>query len=549
MKFKTLLLALLCSTALTSQAQITDRKLPAKWSNLVEGGTFKDRFLPMKGSKLSSDDAWGAACVKPRFIDNGVENKDYSYWGGNILQDKNGMFHMYVCGWKENTPKGHMSWAGSDVFHATAKKLHGPYSIQEKIGHGHNPEAFVLNGGRIVIYRINGCYIADSYDGPWEKSELTFNTRDRKIIEGLSNFSFCKREDGSFIAVCRGGGMWISKDGISPYNQVTDERVYPPVDGRFEDPVIWKDHVQYHLIVNDWYGRIAWYLRSKDGVNWITDDGVAYEPGIAVHPDGRKEDWFKYERLKVFQDEYGRAIQANFAVIDTLKHYDLPNDIYSSKNITIPLNPGLLLSIENEVSFTNKPNQITLRVRSEKAFNPQKQMDLKSIRFGLSKDVDYGKGFAVASSKKDGKDLILTFNTEGLEIPKDEFALKLIAKDKKKQMIYGYTRLPNVEYNVPILSAQRTKEVLKSYSTHWTIRVENFGQVSAENAKVYIKSIRGDKTVILGEYEVGTIDPYQSKDIEAHFRSDLTQYDRGNYEISVQYKDEIPNKFTFTRNK
>lgn len=54
-------------------------------------------------------------------------------------------------------------------------------------------------------------------------------------------------------------------------------------------------------------------------MNWVVDPGEAYMPGVAVHADGQVEDWFKYERLKVYQDKYGRAIQANFAVIDTLK--------------------------------------------------------------------------------------------------------------------------------------------------------------------------------------------------------------------------------------
>ena len=35
--------------------------------------------------------------------------------------------------------------------------------------------------------------------------------------------------------------------------------------------------------------------------------------------------------LKVFQDEKGRAVQMNFAVIDTIKWNDLPNDKHSSK--------------------------------------------------------------------------------------------------------------------------------------------------------------------------------------------------------------------------
>ena len=91
------------------------------------------------------------------------------------------------------------------------------------------------------MYVIDGYYIADQVNGPWQYGKFTFNPRDRKIIEGLSNLSFAKRQDGSYLMVCRGGGIWISKDGIAPYEQITDKRVYPPVKGEFEDPVIWRD--------------------------------------------------------------------------------------------------------------------------------------------------------------------------------------------------------------------------------------------------------------------------------------------------------------------
>ena len=162
-----------------------------------------------------------------------------------------------------------MFWRNSTVFHAVGDKLEGPYAISDTIGKGHNPEAFRLQDGRVVVYVIDGYYIADQVNGPWQYGKFTFNPRDRKIIEGLSNLSFAKRQDGSYLMVCRGGGIWISKDGIAPYEQITDKRVYPPVKGEFEDPIIWRDSLQYHLIVNDWLGRIAFYQRSKDGIHWV----------------------------------------------------------------------------------------------------------------------------------------------------------------------------------------------------------------------------------------------------------------------------------------
>ncbi|MCP4228918.1 MAG: hypothetical protein GY771_02060, partial [bacterium] len=205
-----------------------------------------------------------------------------------------GKYHLYACRWLESSLRGHSEWGKSIVVHAVADMSTGPYKVKDTIGPGHNPEAFQLTDGRYVIYTTRGYYIADDLSGPWASKKFKFNKRDRRIIEGLSNLTFSRREDGSFLMVCRGGGIWLSETGISPYNQVTDRRVYPAVEGRFEDPVVWRTNIQYHLIVHDWLGRIAYYMRSKDGINWKLDPGEAYLPGLAKYTDGTVVDWYKY---------------------------------------------------------------------------------------------------------------------------------------------------------------------------------------------------------------------------------------------------------------
>ena len=96
-----------CATALSASAQITDRPRPAEWDKLIPGGKYVDRFEAMQGNKLS-DKVWGAQEVLPRFVDNGIEHPDISFWGGNILKGKEGKYHLFVCGWPENAEKGHM---------------------------------------------------------------------------------------------------------------------------------------------------------------------------------------------------------------------------------------------------------------------------------------------------------------------------------------------------------------------------------------------------------------------------------------------------------
>ena len=537
---KLLSLLALSFVGATLHAQVTDRERPAEWDHLIHGARFMDRFLPMpdgtKGQAL-----WGTDSVQGRYVDNGIEHPDISFWGGNILQTPDGTYHLYVCGWPELSPKGHMFWGNSTVFHATCDNPIGPFRIVNSVGKGHNPEAYRLDDGRIVVYVIDGYYIAENEDSPvWTYGKFRFDARDRRIIEGLSNLTFARRPDGSRLLVCRGGGVWVSRDGLGTYHQLTDKRVYPAVRGEFEDPVIWRDSLQYHLIVNDWLGRIAFYQRSKDGVHWITEDGEAYVPGISVHPDGEVEQWFKYERLKIFQDDYGRAIQANFAVIDTIKWEDLPGDRHSSKNISIPLNKGLLLEVLNETPITASTRTIDLKIRAEEGFDPLTELDIASLRFGTHAEVNYGRGCKPLRSKASGKDLIVTFKAKGSGITPDEFAPKLIGKDAQGGMVFGYARLPYVDYQPALLSARRP-QYNKETST-LEVQVENYGLAASRPTQV---SVYADGT-LLGDITLDTLQPYASHTAQI---AGVNAHDPAatNYEVVFSIEGKEIERNTFAR--
>lgn len=512
----------LCFTA--ASAQITERERPVEWQQLVKGARFMDRFLPMPDGTQAKG-IWGADSVLNRYVDNGIELPETSFWGGNMLQTADGKYHLYVCGWPESSPKGHMFWSNSTVYHTVCDNPIGPFKIQNSVGKGHNPEAFRLKDGRVVVYVIDGYYIAEKEDSPvWTYGKFDFDSRDRKIIEGLSNLTFARRQDDSYLMVCRGGGVWISKDGLSTYYQLTDKRVYPDVEGRFEDPVVWRDDLQYHLIVNDWLGRIAFYQRSKDGVHWVTEPGEAYIPGVSFHADGEVEHWFKYERPKVFQDKYGRAIQMNFAVIDTVKWNDLPNDKHSSKNISIPLNKGMLLSVLNEKGITSSTRAIEVKITAEEGFNPQTDVDVESLRFGSYTEVNFGRGCKAVKTRDSDKDLIVVFNGRGNGITADEFAPKMIGKDKHGNMIYGYARLPYVDYKPALPSARRP--VYDKEKGELKVEIQNFGLSASRLMEVEVVS----KGVTLGRKEVQSMQPYEIRDLS--FRPTAVSFDeKSQYEV------------------
>ena len=79
----------------------------------------------------------------------------------------------------------------------------------------------------------------------------------------------------------------------------------------------------------------------------------------------------------------------NFAVIDTIKWNDLPNDKHSSKNICIPLNKGMRLSILNKKKITPSTRNIEVRILAEEGFAPQTDVDVKSLRFGSYTEVNF----------------------------------------------------------------------------------------------------------------------------------------------------------------
>jgi len=482
MRSRVLILAWLmcCLFALDAHAQSVERSRPAEWKGLAYGGRFMDRFLPMPADGPLTRETWGADNVKPRYVENGLEDNAWSYWGGNALLGPDGKYHLYVCRWAEDSKKGHMEWPNSVVVHAVADRSTGPYRVKDTLGPGHNPEVFQLADGRYVVYVMNGYYIADGVDGPWQRKKFEFGPRDRRIIEGLSNLSFAQREDGSYLMVCRGGGIWFSETGVSPYNQVTDQRVYPPVEGNFEDPVVWRTSIQYHMIVNDWRGRIAYYLRSKDGIRWKVEPGEAYMPGIARYDDGTVVDWFKYERIKVLQDKYGRATQAHFAVIDVLKRQDKGSDIHSSKHICIPLTVGRLLTLLDEQPITAETKTIRVRIVAEEGFDPHTDMDIDSLRFGASDEVNFGRGCKAIETQRSGEDLIVTFDGAGHGLTEDNFAAKLLGKTRDGKLLFGYARLPWVNYLEPALSPRASKITKKNDGFTIAVEVQNFGQVASK---------------------------------------------------------------------
>ncbi len=539
----------LLALVLSARAQHKDIERPAAWKELVPGGRFMDRFEPMPLLGPRTGDTWGVDAVKPRDVLNGIEEAEWSYWGGNVLRADDGKFHMFVCRWPENHPKGHMAWRGSEVVRCVSDNRFGPYRVAEVLGKGHNPEAYRLKDGRVVCYVINAYYLGKTLEGPWERRQFTFEARNRKIVAGLSNLSFCQRADGSYLMVNRGGGMWVSRDGLAPWEQVTQGSNYPKVKGKYEDPVLWRTKVQYHMIVNDWHGRIAYHLRSKNGVHWKVDPGEAYQPGIALSEDGKKDEWYKYERIKMLRDEHGRAIQANFAVIDYSKWEDKANDIHSSKNISIPLTPGRLLRLLNKERITDNTGEVRVRISAEEGFDPHSDVARESLRFGAPEEVDFGRGARLLRTEKDGTDLVAVFAAKGCGFANHNFAAKLLGRTAAGKVLFGYCRLPWINYSEPVLTVRQPQVAGKGADRRLKIEVSNHGEVPSGTSALLVSLAAGEQDAVQVKATCPALEPYETQTVEVAIPAALKAGQKVDCRITTGTQLQQPMVFKATRIK
>ena len=129
-------------------------------------------------------------------------------------------------------------------------------------------------------------------------------------------------------------------------------------------------------------------------------------------------------------------------------------------------------------------------------------------------------------TENQGADLIVTFEGKGNGIAKDEFAPKLIGKYSDGKMLYGYARLPYVNYIEPILSACAPKFEEADKGWQCNIEVQNFGQVASSSASIKVETIGSEgKRTIIASGKVPTLQAYEKTDL--HLASKKIDLEKG----------------------
>jgi hypothetical protein len=115
----------------------------------------------------------------------------------------------------------------------------------------------------------------------------------------------------------------------------------------------------------------------------------------------------------------------------------------------------------------------------------------------------------VKSVEKSGNDLIVTLDAAGNGIATDEFAPKLIGKTTSGSLLYGYARLPYIDYIKPIVFTAEPHFAVRPQSVDVTVEVTNFGQVTSQKTTLKLTVVKDENTVEVGKTSVPALKAYE----------------------------------------
>ena len=248
---------------------------------------------------------------------SGFQLDDYWVWDGSVIKGDDGLFHMFASRWPKNITF-HPGWMlKSEVIHATAERVEGPYTFSDVVlpargaeywdGRAtHNPTIrkhgdtyllfymgstnpledpepdvpLLLTDPRCIVARANkrvGLATSKSPYGPWTRSDRPIlDTQPGTFYDFLtSNPAPVIHDDGSVLLIFksrrysgsvgnpRHSGMMLglarAKHYSGPYEVVGDQPLFGPDRfGEVEDPFVWKSrNGGYELIAKDMTGNLC----------------------------------------------------------------------------------------------------------------------------------------------------------------------------------------------------------------------------------------------------------------------------------------------------
>lgn len=326
--------------------------------------------------------------------DNGFAQEGWWIWCPSVIKGLDGWWHMFASRWPSGLPM-HPGWmTNSEIVRATADRPEGPYTFAEVVlpARGpeywdgcstHNPtirehggrfylfytgitsplsapqpgESFDTNDPRCVVARSRkrvGMAWADSLEGPWHRADqprlevkprsfysfLTSNPSPWILADGRTVMLFKSRAWEGTTHGAMMIGLATADHPEGPYAVQGEEPLFGPgCFGELEDPFLWHDGTEFHVIAKDMSGKLSgqhgggFHGVSVDARQWRAGDpSQAYRREIP-RGGGKVEFCGSLERpFLLFQN--GQATHLCAAVSDGSLNF---TDAKHTWNLVIPL--------------------------------------------------------------------------------------------------------------------------------------------------------------------------------------------------------------------
>jgi len=211
----------------------------------------------------------------------GYDELGVSSWGGSIVADETGLYHMFVSRMEDGA--GLSNWTKkSEIIHATSADAEGPYTYNQTIlkAFAHGPTIRSLGVGKGYLLMHLGCGYAinapgkelctqtnvsirtsPSVWGPWSHSQQVFlssgSTDPSWHRFGFTNPAPWVLADGSIALAFRAISQADDDEHVSvafadtPLGPYVDNRMQPIVSEWSEDPFLWQDERgHWHMLVH-----------------------------------------------------------------------------------------------------------------------------------------------------------------------------------------------------------------------------------------------------------------------------------------------------------
>ena len=141
----------------------------------------------------------------------------------------------------------------------------------------------------------------------------------------------------------------------------------------------------------------------------------------------------------------------------------------------------------------------------------------------------------------------MVFDAKGHGITEEEFAPKLIGQTTSGNMIYGYARLPYIDYKEPILSACAPVFKKSDKTTTCNIEIQNFGLVSSKKTKVKIEYLEENKRITIASGEVQPLKPYEKTEILLPLKKNLIEGKEYNFIVTISSHEKELSTFNLSK--